>query len=202
MGITPHGKKGNGWKQSFFIDFGKVVIWRMGPGTTWVGPAPRCGHPAGRVSPPASTGRRSGRPNVFVGLLNCIFEVAALLKKHSGRSSWRGNELPGTASALGAPSETWQGIYLHPGGVESTFGWHQVLTRTQNWSVKIPRVRSCGARGVGAGSLRAVGVPAGAPAGWPIRILRDSLRSKKAGTRLAQFIFILVSSKILFLKRP
>ena len=82
------------------------------------------------------------------------------------------------------------------------FPWHWVLTRTQNCSAKIPCVRSCGARGVDAGSLRAVGVPSRAPGGWPTRILRDSLRSKKAGTKLAQFIFILVSSKILFLKRP
>ena len=54
-----------GANQSFFIDLCKLVIWRMGPGPTWVGPAPRCGHSGGRGSRPASTGRRPGRPNCF-----------------------------------------------------------------------------------------------------------------------------------------
>ena len=62
-----------------FIDFGEVVIWRMGPGPTWVGPAPRCGHPTGRAFAPTSTGRRPGRTNAFADRLNCIFEVTAMV---------------------------------------------------------------------------------------------------------------------------
>ena len=52
------------------IDLRKMLIWRMGPGPTWVGPAPRCGHPGGWGSPLVSTGRRPGLPNAFAGRLN------------------------------------------------------------------------------------------------------------------------------------
>ena len=37
--------------QRFQNDFGKKAIRRMGTGPTWVGPAPRCGHPGGRAPP-------------------------------------------------------------------------------------------------------------------------------------------------------
>ena len=105
-----------------FIDFGKVVIWRMGPGPTWVGPAPGCGHPTGRAFATTSTGPRPGRTTAFAARLNHIFEVTVLLKNKGGRGSWRGNALPGTAAALDAPSGTWQGTHRHPGGVERAFG--------------------------------------------------------------------------------
>jgi len=70
---------------SFLMVFGKVVIWQMGPSPTWVGPAPRCGHPGGRSPPPASTGRRPGQPHVSAGRLNCISEVTALLKNEENK---------------------------------------------------------------------------------------------------------------------
>ena len=79
----------------FFMVFGKVLIWRMGPGPTWVGPAPRCGHPGGRVSPPASTGRRPGRPGASAGCLNCISEVTTLLKNKESKAAGAGINFPG-----------------------------------------------------------------------------------------------------------
>ena len=47
---------------SFFVDLCELEIWRMGPGTTWVGPAPRCGHLGGRAFPlQAQAGARRGQ---------------------------------------------------------------------------------------------------------------------------------------------
>ena len=68
----------------FFDENARLLIWRMGPGPTWVGPAPRCGHPTGRAFAPTSTGPRPGRTTAFAARLNHIFEVTALLKKQSG----------------------------------------------------------------------------------------------------------------------
>ena len=50
-----------------------MVLWRMGPGPTWVGPAPRCGHPGGGYPPlqaqaVARGGRQGGQAGHFTKL--------------------------------------------------------------------------------------------------------------------------------------
>ena len=95
LGITRHAQQELVQISSFLLFFGKVVIWRMGPGPTWVGPAPRCGHPGGRAFPPASTGRRSGRPNAFAHRLSCISEMTALLRIKETKTAGTGMNFPG-----------------------------------------------------------------------------------------------------------
>ena len=95
LGITRHAQKELVQISPFLMFFGKVVIWRMGPGPTWVGPAPRCGHPGGRAFPPASTGRRPGRPNASAGCLSCISEVATLLRNANIKTAGAENNFPG-----------------------------------------------------------------------------------------------------------
>ena len=73
------------------------------------------------------------------------------------QNSRRGNELPGAPAVPDAPSETSQGIYRGPGGVESPFGWH--LKPTPNCSIAIQIEHWCGARSAATGGLRAVRSP-------------------------------------------
>ena len=103
LGITRHAQKELVQISQFLMFFGKVVIWRMGPGPTWVGPTPRCGHPGGRACPPASTGRRSGRPNAFAHRLSCISEVAALLRIKEIKTAGAGMNFPGHLRCLMRP---------------------------------------------------------------------------------------------------
>ena len=90
-------------KQRFQIDFGKKAIRRMGTGPTWVGPAPRCGHPGGRVPPPASPGRRPGHPDARAGRLSCISEVTTLLRIKEIKTAGAGIKFPGQLRRLVRP---------------------------------------------------------------------------------------------------
>ena len=83
--------------------FCKVVIRRMGPGPTWVGPAARCRHPGGREPPPASTGRRPGRAYVSAGRLNRISEVTTLLRNRELGTAGAGINFPGHLRRLMCP---------------------------------------------------------------------------------------------------
>jgi len=103
LGFTRHAQKELVQISSFLMFFGKVVIWRMGPGPTWVGPAPRCGHPRGRAFAPSSTGRRQGRPNAPAGRLNCISEVTALLRNKEIKTAGTGINFPGQLRRLMRP---------------------------------------------------------------------------------------------------